>query len=132
YFDCAADCREKADKRGLAADDPSVGRCVRRCDGKAQHVARTPRCPNMAREVPTAADVSGMDAATLRCHSVASALASRLSSCLADCAELAAFTAEHGSSYDPAVCVDACEQNDTAAVALAEARTGCAIGDAAE
>jgi hypothetical protein len=125
FFGGLAQCREKADRRGgsLSADDQA--RCTNRCERRLANVFAGPRCAGIAVERSTAEDVTGSTAATLRCRATASALAGRLSSCLADCAEIAAASQLRGFPYDLELCVDACAANDAAAVALAAARTGC-------
>ncbi|MCC6763383.1 MAG: hypothetical protein IT293_01860 [Deltaproteobacteria bacterium] len=127
-FGCLAGCRDKAEKRGPAFSAADEARCTDRCERPLARIADGPRCAGAAMERVSIESVAGLDATTLRCRSTASGLASRLSSCLADCSELAEHAALRGIAYDGALCVAACEANDATALALAEARTGCQLG----
>jgi hypothetical protein len=129
-FGCLAECREKAAKRGAAFTADDQARCDARCARPYAAAVHGPRCAGVAVERSLPVDVGALAAADLRCRAAASRLAARLSSCLADCAELVAFAAARGIPYDPTTCVDACAAVDAASVTAAELRTGCDLAGA--
>jgi hypothetical protein len=131
-FRCLALRQERADKQGVGGLGYDPSRYDQRCDKRYQYAVSGLRCTGSSAASITASDVVGVDAQTLHCRETAAGLEWRLLRCLADCADQVEFAARRGLAIDSEVCVDACADDDAAAAARAEARSGCRLGEVVE
>jgi hypothetical protein len=132
YFDCASHCQVHADYRAAAGIEYDRTRCDDRCEGQYDDTVSRSGCAASFPDRVAAPSSVGMDAGTLACHGVASAIESKLLRCVAKCAVMIEISELRGFAFDAQGCVDGCTAEDDAAVARVEAKGECDLDDAAQ